>query len=261
VGPDTLVSFDAALFPAVAEVWNPLDVTDGLDPETAAHALRRIPEAYRARQLRAVMLLDYANRAKELPGVSNAYAHYAWTGSWRSVRVLIDPAGTGILSEPLRAELAKHLDAVRLIGEDLEIRCAQLVSLDIKVRLCIHSTYWPEDLRQMLELEFSSGYTPDGRRGFFHPDQWTFGQPLYSSQLIGRALAVTGVDRVLLVAIRRWDGVRGPHTSTVIVDSDDGPTASIEKIEVQPFEIIRVDNDPSHMERGRIRFELVGGRQ
>jgi len=259
VGPDTLVSFDEAVFPDVSEVWNPLDITDGMNPEPAADALRRIPEAYRARQLRAVTVTDYADRARELPGVGNAYARYAWTGSWRTVRVLIDPAGAQDLSQQLRQQVAGHLEAVRLIGEDVEIRGAQFVSLDIKLQLCIHKDYWPEDLERVLELEFSSGFTPDGRPGFFHPDRWTFGQPLYASQLMGRALAVNGVDRVLVVAIRRWDGVIGPHTITVVVP-DDGPTQTTAKIEVRPFEIIRVDNDPSHMERGRIRFEMVGGR-
>lgn len=261
VGPDALVNFDRGAFPAIMQVWNPLDVTNGRDPEPAEDARRRIPEAYRARQLRAVTLSDYVKRARELPEVSNAYARYAWTGSWRTVRVLIDPADTEDLSDSLRARLEQHLDAVRLIGEDLEIRGAQFVALDIKVRVCVHKDYWPEDLRNELELEFSSGYTADGRPGFFNPNLWTFGQPLYASQIVGRALAVTGVDRVLLVAIRRWDGLIGPHTVTVIVDPGDGPSRSTEKIEVRPFEIIRVDNDPSQMEHGRIRFEMEGGRQ
>jgi hypothetical protein len=260
VGPDALVSFDAAAFPAVAEVWNPLDVTDGRDPEKPADALRRIPEAYRARQLRAVTRQDYAARARELPEVSNAYALYGWTGSWRTVRVLIDPAGTATVMQELRARLAGYLDAVRLIGEDIEVRGAQFVSLDIKLTLCAHPDYWPEDLSAILDLEFSDGYTPDGRPGFFHVDQWTFGQPLYASQLIGRALAVQGVERVLKVSMRRWDGLTGPHTVITIIDPEDVPESLVDKIEVQPFEIIRLDNDPSHMERGRIQFEILGGR-
>ncbi|MFN3324545.1 MAG: baseplate J/gp47 family protein [Bryobacteraceae bacterium] len=261
IGANTLKSFDRAAFPAVSEVWNPFDVTDGRDPEKPASALRRIPEAYRARQLRAVTLKDYADRARELPEVANAYARYAWTGSWRTVRILIDPAGSDILSPSLRARIADHLEAVRLIGEDLEIRGAHLVSLDIKLTLCAHPDYWPEDLGFILDAEFSDGYTPDGRPGFFHPDEWTFGQPLHASQLIGRALAVQGVDRVLKVSMRRWDGVVGPNAGSIVIDPEDLPTSTLERIDVRPFEIIRVANDPSHMERGRIQFEILGGRR
>ncbi|MGH8638773.1 MAG: baseplate J/gp47 family protein, partial [Burkholderiales bacterium] len=221
----------------------------------------RIPEAYRARQLRAVTLHDYVNRARDLPGVSNAYARYGWTGSWRTVRILIDPAGSDSMSDELRTELAAYLDAVRLIGEDIEIRNAEYVSLDIYMRLCAHPDYWPEDLENILEFEFSDGHTPDGRPGLFHPDQWTFGQPIYASQLIGRALSVQGVDRALRVAMRRWDGRLGPSTTTVVLPPEDAPAADVDKLEVAPSEVIRVANDPSHMERGRIRFDILGGRR
>ena len=51
-------------------------------------------QAYRARQLRAVTTQDYVNRAQEVAGVSRAAATYLWTGSWRTVRLVIDPVGT-----------------------------------------------------------------------------------------------------------------------------------------------------------------------
>ena len=64
---------------------------------------------------------------------------------------------------------------------------------------------------------FSDGWTADGRPGFFHPDLWTFGQPLYASQIIGRALGVHGVERVLSVSMRRWNAGTGPATSVVTI--------------------------------------------
>ena len=169
VGVDRLVRFEKGRHAAVAAVWNPFDVVDGRAPEPAAEILRRVPEAYRQRQKRAITLADYAARAEELPGVAHARARYAWTGSWRTVRVAIDPAKTTTLDAALRRRIADHLEAVRLIGEDLEVRPAQYVPLDIKLRLCAHPHYWPQDLRAVLEIEFSKGYTPDGRHGFFTP--------------------------------------------------------------------------------------------
>jgi hypothetical protein len=35
----------------------------------------------------------------------------------------------------------------------------------------------------------------------------------------------------------------------------------IEKLEVDGFEIIQVENDPNHLEKGRILFDILGGRQ
>ena len=50
----------------------------------------------------------------------------------------------------------------------------------------------------MLEQEFSDGYTSDGRRGFFHPDDWTFGQALHAQRSIdGRLQRVAGVEHVI----------------------------------------------------------------
>jgi hypothetical protein len=260
VGAGTLARFDHG-GTALAEAWNPFDVVDGRAAESPAEILRRVPEAYRRRQKRAVTLADYAACAEELPGVAHARARYAWTGSWRTVRVVIDPAGTDVLDRDLSRRIADHLEAVRLIGEDLEVRPAQFVPLDIKLRLCAHPHYWPEDLRAALEIEFSTDYMPDGRRAFFHPDLWTFGQPLYASQIVGRALRVTGVERVLSLSMRRWNPGSGEGLIIVTLPPDALPEVLVEKLEVGPFEIVQVDNDPSRLETGRILFEILGGRQ
>jgi hypothetical protein len=261
VGADSITGFDTAAFPEVTETWNPLDIIDGREPEPVAEIVRRVPEAYRERQLRAVTLEDYAKRAEELPAVAHAAARYAWTGSWRTVRVAIDPRGTTVLDETARRAIEAHLDAVRLIGEDLEIRQAQFVPLDIEMRLCAHPQYWPADLDAVLQQEFSDGYTPDGRPAFFHPDRWTFGQPLYASQLIGRALAVQGVERVLSVSIRRLHELTGPSLVTITIAPEDVPQSFVEKLDVDAFEIIQVANDPSILEEGRITFDIQGGRR
>jgi hypothetical protein len=150
---------------------------------------------------------------------------------------------------------------VRLIGEDLEIRQAQYVPLDIELSLCAHPQYWPADLDVVLQQEFSDGYTPDGRPGFFHPDQWTFGQPVYASQLIGRALAVPGVERALSVSIKRFHALSGPSLMTITLDPEDVPLSLVDKLEVDAFEIIQVANDPDHLEKGRIQFDIQGGRR
>ncbi len=267
VGADTVVNFDDTTViadPAAPPIilracWNPFDVTNGRDREPVAEIIRRVPEAYRQRQLRAVTLADYVARAEQIPGVSRAAARYAWTGSWRTVRVTIDPAGTSVLSYKLRNQVESYLDAVRLIGEDLEIRPPIFVPLEVKVKLCAVPDVWPEDIKFILEQEFSDGWTPDGRMGFFHPDLWTFGQPLYASQIIGRAMKIKGVEHV--VAQRKYPAFVAP-TISVSIKRWDSPFAPVESLtQVNYNEIIQVQNDPDHMERGSITFEVKGGRQ
>jgi hypothetical protein len=258
VGADTLKGF--APLTDLRSLRNPFDVGNGRDAEPQAEIIRRVPLAYRARQLRAVTLADYVARAEELPEVAHAYARYAWTGSWRTVQVAIDPAEAVGLGDALRRRIHAHLDAVRLIGEDLEVRPARYVPLDIELTLCADAAYWPEDLAHELAREFSEGYTPAGQPGFFHPDGWRFGQDLHASHLIGRALSVTGVERVVSLSMRRFQPGAGSE-QIVYVAPGMLPRAEVDQISVEPWEIVRVANDPSHLERGRIQFDIQGGRR
>ena len=251
IGADQLVfarPLGGVLTGAVARVWNPFDVIDGRDPESPETVRRHAPEAFRARQLRAVTLADYVRRAQEVPGVSRAVARYLWTGSWRTVRVTIDPIGTTTLEEPLRAAVADHLEAVRLIGEDIELRPPRFVPLDIRVVVCAAAATWREDLRFILEQEFSDRWTSDGRRGFFHPDEWSFGQALHRSQIEGRLQRIAGVEHVVSIVMKRFNA----------------PTPGVpnlEQLEMGADEVVLLANEPDHLERGLIRFDIRGGRQ
>jgi hypothetical protein len=101
-------------------------------------------------------------------------------------------------------------------------------------------------VRFAIAKELSDGWTDDGRRGLFHPDNWTFGQPLYESEIAGHLQRVDGVEHIARIAISRWNAATpgdGRH------------------VEVGPSEIIEVHDDPDHVERGFIELELVGGRQ
>jgi predicted phage baseplate assembly protein len=250
IGADQLVFARALTGPlsgAIQRVWNPFDVSDGRDYEPAEKIRRNAPEAYRARQLRAVTLADYVRRAEEVDGVSRAVARYAWTGSWRTVRVTIDPVGTISFDDALRQRVADHLESVRLIGEDLELRPPRFVPLDVRIVVCLAPEFWREDLRFILDQEFGTSYTSDGRRGFFHPDNWTFGQALHRSQIEGRLQQVAGVEHVVSITMKRFNA----------------PTPGIpgtEELEMAFDEVVLLANDPDHLERGLIRFELRGGR-
>ena len=65
------IDYDATLLqPAELgkpSVWNPFDVIDGRAEEPEAEIIRRVPEAYRFRQLRAVTLQDYVKMPKNYP--------------------------------------------------------------------------------------------------------------------------------------------------------------------------------------------------
>jgi len=244
VGADCLAHFDS---PAPAAVcWNPFDISNGLAPETPATIIRRVPEAYLYLQQRAVTLADYVACAEEVDGVQAAYASYAWTGSWRTVRVCIESQGSFTLSEDLRAAVEQSLEALHLIGEDLEIRAPEYVPLKILVCLCVSADFWIEQVSPVVTQAFSDGYTADGAPAFFNPRSWTFGQPLYASRIEGVLQGIEGVEHVISIRIQQW---WSPwiHSSEVMT--------------VAPNQVIEVRSDPSEIENGWIDFSFQGGRQ
>lgn len=248
VGADRISGFDGAANPSLSAIRNPFDLTDGTDKKDPAEALREIPEAFRARQLRAVTLADYADAAMAVDGVARAAARYTWAGSFRCVHLAVDPVGGGPLTATLRAAVEEALAPRRLLGEELRVLGPRMVPLKIAVTICARAEVWAADLRAALEEELSSGLTGDGRLGFFHPDNWTFGQALRTSELLGRIHAVAGVDHVASLTIARHDA------------ATPGATDRDGEVVVAADEIILVDGDPDHRERGYIDVDVQGGR-
>ncbi len=248
IGKDTVTGFDSTLAPDVSlgTVWNPFDITDGAAPESADVIRRSVPEAFLYNQQRAVTLADYVARAEEITGVARAEARYMWIGSWRTVRVSIDPKGATTLSPALRAAVESALDAVHLIGEDVEVRAAEYVPLTIALNICISSDTWFDDVAPVIEQAFSTGFTADGQLAFFNPDNWTFGQALHASRIEGVLAAIPGVEHFVSISMARWWN-QSVTSSTVMT--------------MGPSEIVLVSNDPNRPEDGSITFIYQGGRQ
>jgi hypothetical protein len=151
-------------------------------------------------------------------------------------------------------ELRQFMEGYRMAGHDLEVDGPRYVSLDIVMTVCVEAGYFPSDVHEALLETFSNRELLDGRRGFFHPDNFTFGQSVFLSAVIARAMAVPGVRWVDLDdsdnrpnRFRRWGELaRG--------EIDKG------RIDVGRLEIIRLDNDPSRPENGKIEFIMEGGR-
>ena len=83
--------------------------------------------------------------------------------------------------------------------------------------------------------------------GFFFADHFTFGTPLERSRLEATIQNAPGVAGVLSVRYRRRTVVPD------FIDLDDELTLASD-------EILRIDNDPNHPERGSIRLNVMGGR-
>ena len=170
-----------------------------------------------------------------------------WTGSWRTVFLTVDRLGGRPVDGDFEAELRRHLERYRMAGHDLEIDGPRFVPLEIEIEVCAQPGYFRSDIKAALLEVFSNGTLPDGRRGMFHPDNFSFGQPVFLSRLYAAAQAVTGVRYVEFKKFQRQG-----------IDSSNGLDAGL--LTMGRLEIARLDNDPNFRERGILTLMLKGGR-
>ena len=231
----------------VSAVRNPMPASGGTRPETIEEARQFAPHAFRVQQ-RAVTEADYAEVAERHPGVQKAVANFRWTGSWHTVFLNVDRTGGFRVADDdeFREELLDHVGRFRLAGYDLEINDPIFVPIEIKMNVCVQDGFFQGDVKLQLLKTFSNQDHVDGSRGFFHPDKFTFGQPLYLSQIYQTAVSVDGVASVQLKEFQRL-------RTTAAGELEAGV------LETGHLEIVRLDNDPSAQENGKIEFIMFGG--
>jgi hypothetical protein len=228
------------------EVRNPMPAAGGADPEPIGDVKLHAPQAFRTQE-RAVTAADYAEAAQRHPDVQRAAATRRWTGSWHTMFVTIDRKGGRPVDAAFERTLRAFLEPFRMAGHDLEIDSPRHVALDVALTICVTRHTFRAVVRQGLLEAFSNRDNPDGSRGFFHPDRFTFGQPVYLSQIIARAMDVPGVASVMSVDRFHRYG-QDPH----------GEIAA-GFITMARLEIARLDNDRNAQERGRLAFTMQGG--
>jgi hypothetical protein len=242
-----LVFQNEVLSGAALQPTNPLPAQGETLPEPIEEVKMFAPGAFRKRLERAITADDYARLAEANAKVQRASATLSWTGSHYEVRVAIDPLGTEQTNRELLSQIAGHLYRYRRMGHDLMVVPAQYVSLDIAMTVCLLPDFLRGHVEGALLDVFSNRILPQGQRGFFHPDNLTFGTSVYLSQLVAAAQAVRGVESVTVTKLQRlFERPNGELESGVLP--------------IGPLEVARLDNDPGFPERGTLRLEVRGGR-
>ena len=95
--------------------------------------------------------------------------------------------------------------------------------------------------KSRLRSRFGAATAFDGAPGIFHPDRLTFGQAISVSALLTDAVDVPGVERAAVVSLTR-------HAA-----APDVPATEV--FEVEPWQIVRLDDDPNRPANGVLRFE------
>ena len=229
----------------IESISNPLPATGGVDPETIEHVRQNAPSAFR-RQERAVTPADYEALTirKDVVqrcglDIQQSRAMLRWTGSWHTMFLTVDRLGGRVVEPEFEDDLRQCLERYRMAGQDLEIDGPLHVPLEIEIKICIKPGYFFEDVQEALLKVFSNRKQTDGSVGVFHPDNFSFGQPVLLSRIIAAAQSVTGVASVEVTKFQRQG-----------IDSN----AALESgsLAIGLREIARLDNDPNFPERGVI---------
>ena len=244
IGAEALRCIVAPL-PGISQVRNPMAAQGGTAPEALEQIRQFAPFAFRTQE-RAVTEDDYAEVARRHPEVQQAAAQFRWFGSWWTALITIDRKGGRPVDSAFAEEMRRFLERFRLAGYDLEVRPPIFVPLQVDMLVCVAPGFFSSDVKSSLLDVFSTRDLPSGARGFFHPDNFTFGKPIYLSQIYQHAMAVSGVASVEVTAFQRFGKLPNHELENFVLE----PT---------PLEIVRLDNDPNFPENGTITFELHGG--
>jgi predicted phage baseplate assembly protein len=256
VGADTLVlARPSGPIPWLNSVTNPLPATGGRDWESHDHARRVAPSSFH-RPIVAVTAADYQEAAALFTDASGrraiqrANATFLWTGSWLTVTLTVDPLGREGLTADLKEQLDVFLNSRRLSGYDIQISGPMYVPVDLALQVSVLPGFQRSDVEQALMQAFSSGALADGSNGFFHPDNFTFGDNLFTSRIYAAAAAVPGVQSVTITRLARAHSAQsGAETNANLAQGF---------LAAGTDEVIRLDNDRNFPENGTLSVTIVG---
>jgi Baseplate J-like protein len=250
VGAESL-KFLAGADARIQSCTNPLPATGGTDPESNDQIRRRAPQAFLSQApstlARAITMADYEGIAENNPEVNQAVASLRWTGSWYSVFVAVEPLGGGDLTPALQQTVGNSVETYRLAGQDLQLESPLYVSLQIALTVLVDDNYFRSDVEGSLLQVLGNQVLPNGQKGLFYPDNFTFGQTVYLSPIYAAARSVAGVMSVMATQFQP----QGTNTTQYLATGE---------IKLGSLQAARLENDPSYPDHGQLTLNMQGGR-
>jgi hypothetical protein len=166
--------------------------------------------------------------------------------------VALDPVGSETADPELIDEVTLYLEPFRRMGYDLLVSPAQYVPLKVALTICVLPNYLRGHVEAAVLDALGNRVLRDGTRGFFHPDNLSFGDGIYVSRLLATVQAIAGVQNAMVTELERFE------LSGIDQPGEELPMNSA--LLLGPFEIAQLDNDPSFPENGVLVLDVRGGR-
>jgi hypothetical protein len=231
----------------ILSVTNPFPATGGAEPETIELVKQKAPFAFRTKE-RAVTSQDYEEMSLRCsPLIQRSACTFRWTGSWRTAFLTIDRFGGEEVTAEFENDIRSGIEKYRMAGHDVEVNGPEYVSLELEMIICVRPNYFASDVKSSLLKIFSNRILPNGRRGVFHPDNFSFGQAVYLSPLYAAAQSVDGVSSVQITKLKRQDDPNNEAINTG-------------KLLLSKLEIARLDNDRNFPDHGVLDLIMKGGK-
>jgi hypothetical protein len=227
---------------SITAINNPLPASGGIDPENVEDIRQNATGAFTL-QDRGVTPQDFIDIVRRDPRVHRANAILRWTGSWYTLFLVVERAGGLPVDDLFKQSLRQSLEQYRMAGTDLVVAGPVYVPLAIAVQVTVKPGYLPANVQTALSKVFSNRQWPDGTRGVFYPDNFSFGQTVYLNPLYVAASAPPGVNTVKITLFQR-QGIAG----TGLTDGN---------LAMDWLEIPMLENNPQYPERGLFTMSIV----
>jgi len=135
------------------------------------------------------------------------------------------------------------MDCVRQAGREAHVSDPVFVDLDLEIAICIEPAAYFGQVQERVIRALTAPASLGDQVPFFHPDNFTFGDPLWRAELEACVADVPGVLAVEEIRYRR----RGQTDFTVFTETH---------IAVGDNRILRLVNDPRKPDQGSLRVLL-----
>ena len=119
--------------------------------------------------------------------------------------------------------------------------------VEIVLEICVDPNYFQSYVQQSLMQVLGTGVLPNGTNGLFNPDNFTFGQTVYLSQIYAAARSVPGVTAVTALTFQP----EGVNTTQFLL-------AGV--IKLGSLQVARLANDPNFPDHGQLTLVMQGGK-
>jgi hypothetical protein len=206
-----------------AQVTNPQPATGGGDREAIEHAVLHAPSVFRSMS-RAVSAGDYEALALDSPGVGKVRARAT---TWNTVTLYVAPAGGGLVSDVLHANLLAYFEDKRPISTRIEVAQVEYVVVLVTAEIGVLPYYSRADTEH--QVRSAAG-------ALLAFDNVDFAIPIFLSRFYEVIEAFDAISYVNVSEFRRVDRPPDPDDPTIAVELSGKITLGENEIPTPPLD-------------------------